>query len=185
MKQLTRCKTRDAAFPFRMGAGFPGDVNRTHPAEIEAALISVATPPTAYGQAVKVAAGNSVRPFAVADASDAVDDIAFGATVRPYPMQPSTATNYGATAFGAATPPVSGVIDVARSALILVQLNTGVAAPVKGGRVYLWCAATAGNHIQGGYETEFSAGNTVRLDGRFTYNGPADASGVVELSCNV
>ena len=35
----TRQKTRDVAFTFRMGAGFAGDVNRTHPASIEPVMI--------------------------------------------------------------------------------------------------------------------------------------------------
>ena len=185
MKQVIRFKTRDVAFQFRMGAGFAGDVNRTHPAEIEPALIRAATPPTAYGQIVVVGTGNAVRPLAVADASDAVELTPFGMTVRPYPAQQSSASNYGAAALGASTPPTTGTIDVCRAGLVLAQLNAGVTAPVKGGRVYVWCAATAGDHIQGGLETEASAGNTVELDSRYTYNGPADASGIVEVSCNV
>lgn len=177
-------KFRDIAFQFRMGAGFPGDVNRTHPAEIEAALIAVATPPTAYGQAVLLAAANAgVRPYAAADASDSTDSIPFGLTVRPFPTQ--QATGGMTSTIGAATPPTSGVINVARNALIMIQLNTGVAAAAKGGRVYVWCAATSGDHTQGGFETEASSGNTVRLDPRYTYNGPADSSGVTELSCNI
>lgn len=181
-----RAKTRDVAFQFRMGAGFPGDVNRTHPAEIEAALVNVTTPPLIYGQVLIVdGATSSVRPVAAGDQSNTVPLLPFGALVRPYPLQQMTATNYGAAALGAAVPPTSGVVDAIRSGLIMVQLNVGVTAPQKGGAVYVWAAATSGNHIQGGYETAYSAGNTVLLDPRFTYNGPADASGVTELSCNV
>lgn len=179
-----RARTRDVAFPFRMGAGFAGDVNRTHPAEIEAALINTTTPPTLYGQVVVVnATGNNVRPLAAADQSNATDLTPFGMTVRPYPVQQQTGGM--SASIGAATPPVSGVIDILRAGLIMAQLNANVAAPVKGGRVYVWCSATSGDHIQGGLETEYDAGDTVRLDARYTYNGPPDTTGVVEVSCNV
>ena len=50
--------TKDAfdpmAFQFRMGAGFFGDVNRTHPFTVEPGLMDPTNPPTAYGQAVVV-----------------------------------------------------------------------------------------------------------------------------------
>lgn len=178
--------TRDVAFQFRMGAGFAGDVNRTHPAEIEPALINTTTPPNAYGQFVLVdTATNSVRRYGASDASDTVLSLPFGATVRPFPIQQQAASNFGAVAFGSATPPTSGVIDVLRAGLIMAQLNAGVTAPTKGGPVFIWCAATSGDHIQGGLETEESSGNTVELDPRYTYNGPADINGIVEISVNV
>lgn len=182
-----KCKTRDAAFQFRMGAGFSGDVNRTHPAEIEAALIDASAPPTMYGQPVLVdATTQGVRPYAAGDQSNTVESIAFGFTVRPFPTQQTTSNqNFAPASFGSATPPVSGVIDVLRNGLIMAKLNHGVTAPVKGGRVYIWCAATSGNHIQGGLETAYSAGNTVVLDGRYTYNGGMDSSDVAEISVNV
>lgn len=182
-----RSKTRDAAFLFRMGAGFPGDVNRTHPAEIEAALIDVNSPPTMYGQPVLVdATTQGVRPFGAGDQNDTNEVIAFGFTVRPYPTQQATTSqNYAPASFGSATPPISGVMDVLRNGLIMAKINHGSTAPVKGGRVYVWCATTSGNHIQGGLETAFSTGNTVILDGRYTYNGGMDASDVAEVSVNV
>lgn len=189
MKKCYRMKFKDSytAFQFRMPAGFPGDVNRTHPAEIEATLIDASAPPTLYGQFVLMdATTQGVRPYAAGDASDSVTSIPWGVTVRPFPtQQTTTGTAYGAIGFGAATPPVAGIIDVARNALIMGQLNVGVTAPVKGGRVYIWCAATSGNHIQGGIETAASSGNTVELDQRFVFNSPPDANGVVELSVNI
>jgi hypothetical protein len=185
--KLVRAAVRDVAFQYRMGAGFPGDVNRTHPAEIEPALLlSTNAAFFAFGQmGIVDTASNSIEPIGVAQASDSVDLLPFGALVRSYPTQQQNGTNYGAASIGNVTPPTSGVADFARNALIMVQLNEGVAAPTKGGRVYIWCAATSGDHIQGGYETEASAGNTVRLDPRYTYNGPPDANGVVELSANI
>ena len=183
----TRAFTKDAqnpmAFPFRMGAGVPGDVNRTHPVSIEPNLIDTAAPPTAYGQAVlQAASSGGVRPFAAGDS--AVTSIV-GVTVRPYPLQQSSGSNYGAAAFGSATPPTSGVIDVMRTGYILVQLNDITAAPNKGDPVFIWSAATSTIHTQGGWEVGASGGNTAALDtGRYMFNGPPDANGVVEIVVN-
>lgn len=187
IKKLVRMAVRDVAFTYRMGAGFPGDVNRTHPAEIEPALtLATNTPFFAYGQmGIFDGTANAIKPIGVAQQSDSVALVPFGALVRPFPTQQKAASNYGAAAIGGATPPNAGIQDFARNAMIMVQLNTGVAAPIKGGRVWIWAAATSGNHIQGGYETVASAGNTVQLDPRYTYNGPPDAAGVVELSANI
>lgn len=176
---------RDAAFTFRMGAGFPGDVNRTHPANIEPCLQCVATPATAYGQAVLAdTAGNTntVRPFA---ASDSAVTLAYGISVRPYPAQQATSASLGApAAFGAATPPATGVIDVLRAGYIMVQLNPGQASPTKGDAVLVQTQATVSTSLQGGFMTAATY-TSATLDGRFTYNGPADSAGVVEVCCNV
>lgn len=179
-KITTKVKTRDVAFQFRMGAGFPGDVNRTHPASIEPTLIDSSAPPTAYGQPVVVdATTQGVRALAATDT--ALTDV-YGFTVRPFPLQASSASNYGAASLGAATPPTTGVIDVMRSGYIMGQMNTSGGSPVKGGRVYVWVAATTTGHIQGNLETSASAGNTIELPLTTLFNGPADSNGYVELS---
>lgn len=173
------------AFPFRMGAGFPGDVNRGHPASIEPALIDASAPPTSYGQPVLVdATTDGVRPFAPGDTAITV---IWGITVRPFPMQAPTGTQYGGAAFGAATPPLTGAIDVLRSGYIMgTILPAGSAAVSKGSPVFVWCAATSGAHIQGGIESAASGGNTAALDpNRYQFNGPADATGNTEISCNI
>jgi hypothetical protein len=179
-----RMKTQDVAFQFRMDAGFAGDVNRTHPASIEPCLIDPTNPPNAYGQAVLVvAASQGVRPYATADASDATPSAAWGVTVRPFPFQQSSASNFGAASIGAATPPTTGVIDVLRAGYIMATVPAGQ-APVKGGAVYVWCTASAGVHVQGGFEAVFSTTNTVKLSNAF-FNGSPDAKGNVEISFNV
>lgn len=177
-----RMKTRDVAFPFRMGAGFPGDVNRTHPASIEPCLIDASAPPTAYGQAVLVdPTTQGVRPFVAGDQSDTVA-AGYGLTVRPYPFQQSSASNFGAAAFGAATPPVNGVMDVLRAGYIMATVVGATA--VKGGLVYVWSAVTSGAHIQGGIESVYASGSTTQLKGA-TFNGSPDASGIVEIAFNI
>ena len=178
-----RMKTRDAAFQFRMGAGFPGDINRTHPATIEPVLIDSSAPPTAYGQPVLVdPTTQGVRPFAVGDQSNTVP-AGYGITVRPYPTNPSSASNFGAAAFGSATPPTTGVMDVLRAGYIMAFLPAG-GSPVKGGAVYVWAAASSGAHVQGGIEAAYSAGNTTQLYNA-TFNGSPDASGNVEIAFNI
>ena len=178
MKSI-RMKTRDAAFGFRMGAGFPGDVNRTHPANIEPAMANVAIPLVAFGQALIVAAdGISLRPMVTGDAAQA----AYGVAVRPYPYQQSTGVNFGAAAFGAATPP-PGVVDALRTGYIMTSIPAGQ-APVKGSPVYVWVAASTGAHIMGGFEFTASGGNTVLISNA-KFNGAPDASGNVELTIGI
>lgn len=177
-----------SSFAFRMGAGFPGDVNRTHPSAIFPSQIDADHPPILYGNMCVVdSVSHNVRQLVAADQSDATALTPYGAIVRPYPFQqPSAGVNYAAAAFGNATPPTSGLGDfLCGGGTIMVQLNANVTPAVKGGRVFVWCAATAGDHVQGGYETEASAGNTVQLDPRFSYNGAGDSSGVTEILCNV
>lgn len=165
------------AFPYRMGAGFPGDVNRTHPASILPNLVDATTPPTAYGQGVVVdAASGGVRPIGAGDG--ALTEI-FGVTVRPYPFQQSAATNYGAIGFGSDTPSTAQPIDVLRAGYITVSV---VGSPVKGGAVFIWYAASAGAHIQGGFEASATGGSTIALDtSKYFFNNSPDADGNVEL----
>ncbi len=181
MSKKIRMKARDVAFQFRMGAGFPGDVNRTHPATIEPALIDASAPPTLYGQPVLVdPTTQGVRPFA---AGDTAVTAAWGMTVRPYPIQQNAGTNFGAASFGTGTPPASGPIDVLRAGYIMAQLPSGESS-LKGGAVYVWCAASTGVHVQGGIESAASSGNTAAL-ADCQFNGPPDANGYVEISFNV
>jgi hypothetical protein len=183
-KYIGTFRTCDAAFGFRMPTGFPGTVNRTHPAGIEPCLVDVNAAPQAYGIPVLIdAATQGVRPFAAAD--NTTPATAYGFTVRPYPMQAASATNYGATAFGAAIPPPLQPIDVLTGGYILVQLNNfAVNNAVKGGAVYVWFAASAGAHVQGGIEAAATGGSTALLNYAY-FNGPAGADGVAEVAFNL
>lgn len=185
MKLTTRMKTRDVAFTFRMGAGFTGDVNRTHPASIEPVLIDAASPPLLFGQAVLVdPTTQGIRPMV---ASDVALTKAYGVTVRAFPTQQSSGTNYGAAPLGSAVPPTSGVMDALRAGYIMVQLgNTAWPNAKKGSAVFVWTAASTGTHVQGAFEDTFSATNTAALDTNlYTFNGTPDANGVVELAFNI
>ncbi len=77
-------------------------------------------------------------------------------------------------------------VDVLRSGYILAYINpTGGAAPVKGGTVYVWVAASNGAHIQGAFETAATAGSTIALDAKTTFSGGVDASNFGEIAFNI
>ncbi|WP_144156548.1 hypothetical protein [Paraburkholderia sp. BCC1885] len=179
---MGHARTCDISFGYRMGAGFPGDVNRTHPVNIEPCLVDPSAPPTLYGQAVVIdATSQGVRPLVAGDSSLTA---IYGITVRPFPIQGQSSTNYGASNIGAATPPTSQPMDVVRSGYIMSTLS-GSTAAVKGGTVYVWVAASSGSHIQGNFEAAATGGSTIALDAKTSFNGPADASGVVEVAFNI
>lgn len=185
-KFLGRRRFQDAGesvFTFRMPGLVPGEAGRFHPTGVEPCLIDVTAPPLQYGIPGLInAANNGFRPYTVADASDATDSDPWGFNVRPFPTQQQSG-NLTAS-FGAGAPPVSGEVDVMRQGYIGAFLAAG-GAVVKGGRVYVWCAASTGAHVQGGVEAAASAGNTVKLGARWTFNGPSDQYGNVEICCNV
>jgi hypothetical protein len=175
---IVRAKTRDIAFAYRMGAGFPGDINRTQPFSAYPGLINTSVQvPRAYGDPVLVdTATNSLRGYVAAD-QNATAAATYGFIVRPTPMQ--QASGGMSASIGAASPPASGVADFLRLGCIMAKLPAGVAV-TKGGTVFVWCTATAGNNIQGQLVGAASAGNTIPLtNARFI--GPADASGNVEV----
>lgn len=177
-RSLGRRKTRDTAFTYRMGGGFAGDVNRGHPASIQPCLIDPTNPPTLSGQAVVVvAASQGVRPLAAGDG--ALTDI-WGVIVRSFPFQQALATGqYGAIGYGVTAPAAAMPVDVLVGGYIFVSV---VGSPVKGGPVYIWTAAAAGAHVQGGFEAVNPAGNGIALNAvKFAWNSPPDSTGVAEL----
>lgn len=173
-----RARTTDVAMKYRMPAGSPGEVNRTHPASIEPCLICAATPPTEYGQVVTIdTASQGVRPLAAADSTLPKW---LGLIVRPYPTQSVPLDSFGSYALGAGVPPTNGSCDVMRTGYILTKLR-GATAAVKGNRVYVWISASSGAHVEGGIEAAASGGDTVLLPENYLFNGPADSAGTVEV----
>ena len=176
-----RAKTKDVAFLFRMGAGNPGDVNRSHPASIEGALQHATTPVLGFGHACVIdTTTQTVRRAAAGDTE--ITDV-YGFSVRPYPTQSAAGGAYGAETLGSATPP-AGPIDVLRAGYIMSKLPSDAAAAKKGGQVFIWVAASSGTHTQGGVEMVASAGNTAAL-AKATFNGTQDSTGVVEVAYNI
>lgn len=175
---VVRARTLDVAFTYRMGAGFPGDVNRTHPASILPGLQNVATPILLYGNPCLVdTTTNSYRQLATTDT--AVTTIA-GVAVRPFPTQQTTG---GMTStLGASAPPVTGVIDILKDGFILTRCNNfATAQPTLGGAVYVWIAANSGAHVQGGFESVAGGGSNTILLTNARWMGPGDSAGVAEL----
>ena len=187
MAKRIRAAFRDVAFTYRMGAGFAGDVNRTHPVSIEPALNCVATPCTLYGQGVlydTAGATNTYRPFAAGDAGVTIVN---GAVVRPFPLQaPAGSTNAQQGLTSAANQPAvptAGPIDVMTDGYIMGQLNPGQANPTKGQFAMIQTAVTGitggNNLVQGQWMTAATVAVATLANAR--YNGPADANGVVEI----
>lgn len=173
-----RARTHDIAFTFRMGAGFPGEVNRTHPASIYASAMHATQPVRLYGDACLYdGATNTVRGF---QAGDTAVTKQAGVLVRPYPTQ-QTSGGMTSTIGGAGVPVSNQPADVLEDGAIMVKCNNfGVNAPTKGGAVFVWCTASAGNNVQGGFQAAASAGNTAAIVNAY-WNGPCDANGIAEM----
>src|SRR3954471_17671646 len=83
-----RCQTNDSytAFTYRMGAGFPGSVNRSHPASIEPSQMDPEAPALMYGVAMVPSADNPGMIRQIGAGDGALTKI-YGVAVRPYPIQ--------------------------------------------------------------------------------------------------
>lgn len=172
-----RARTHDVAFGFRMGAGFPGDINRTHPFEAIADQMDPTVPVRLYGDPGLLTATGLLRGFNIGDTALTKLD---GVLVRPYPT--SQTTGGMASTIGAATPPGgNSVVDRLRSGFIMVKCNnTAAGAPVKGAAVFVWCVASAGADVLGGFRAAASAGSTAAIANARWASG-ADANGFAEL----
>ncbi len=181
--------TRDAydpmAFQYRMGAGFFGDVNRTHPFNIEPGLCDPTNPPLYYGQAVVVdSVSKKIRRILSTD--NALTDV-YGFAVRPFPFQDSgTAGAYGAQSLGGFTSIPTGMpVDVMRSGYMITYVN---GSPGKGDPVYVWYGASAAPHYQGFLEaTAGATTDLISVAGFYStvFNGPPDANGAGEFMFHV
>lgn len=173
-----RAKTHDVAFGFRMGAGFPGDVNRSGMFNIVPSLQDSTNPVRLYGDAVLInATGNTVRGFIAGDTAVTRID---GMLVRPYPVQQQSGGM--SSVIGAATPPVGpAIVDVLRAGFGMVKCNNFAVTPsLKGGTVYVWIAASSGNHVQGGFEAATGGASTITVSNA-RWASPPDSSGIAEL----
>jgi hypothetical protein len=182
-RSLGRRKVRDAASPYaltyRMPAGFPGDVSRFPRAVIDPCLVD---PTGAYalqpGMPVVVnPANNGVRPLVAGD--NALTRI-YGIVVRVFPEQQTTGGMTSALGNSSIPGPTASIL---RSGYIIVPIN---GTPAKDGQVFIWVAASAAPHVQGGWETAASGGNTITLPlSAADFNGGIDGSGIGELMFNI
>lgn len=179
LSSFPRAKTRDISFGYRMGAGFPGDVNRTHPASILPGLMSTANPVRLFGDAALIdTATNSYRGFLVGDTAIVKAD---AVCVRPYPTQ-QTSGGLGAT-IGTAVPPAGpSVADFLNEGFVIARCNNFAAQqPTKNGAVYVWIAVSSGAHVQGGFESVAAGASTAGPITNMKWNGPTDSNGVTEI----
>ena len=165
------------SFQFRMGAGFPGDVNRSHPANIEPNLADGSTPPNYFGDVGVRSSTGTIRAVTSGDTSEA---IGFGVVVRPYPVQAASATNYGTAAYGVGSPVADTPIDLLTHGYIIVKVNSNASSIVNGSQVYVWSAAASGAHVPGQFEGTNPSGSGFTVTGAY-FRGPADANGYVEI----
>lgn len=177
---FARASTRDISYGYRMPAGFPGDVNRTHPASILPGLMTptVANKIRLYGDPCLIdTTQNAYRGLLASDTAVTKID---GILVRPYPTQ--QATGGMSAAIGTAAPPDGpGVIDVINEGFVMVRCNNFAAQqPTKGGAVFIWVTASSGAHVQGGFESVANGANTIPVS-NCKWNGPTDSNGITEI----
>lgn len=175
------------AFTYRMGAGFAGDVNRSHPASIEPNINDATNPIIFPGQAGVY--NTTAGTFRQIIASDSALTAINGVSVRQFPTQatgPSVSTeNWGqadySTGYTNSISPAN-CLDVLKSGYIMVPVNGTTA---KGGTVYIYYGTTSAPHYQGGFEAA-SGSNILGLttQGQTYYNSAPDANGVCELAFN-
>jgi hypothetical protein len=167
-----------------MPAGIPGEVTRySVGTTIEQQLMDANAPVAAYGLPVVIdATALAVRGLVATDVTGF--NVPYGAIVRPFPIQPASATNYGQVAVGSpGVPPTSGIVDILKRGYMSVAVAYSGAGPVKGGQVYIWTAASAAPHIQGGFTSDGPSANVITAPAYFV--GPADSSGNSEIAWNI
>lgn len=174
-----RHRTRDISFLAQSPSGFIGRITRSVPApKITPDPNDVTNPVAYYGLAVMNTVNNTVRSILTTDAgASGIGGIA----VAPFPFQQQSTTNYGATSLGALTAVPTGiVIDTNRAGFQTVYCNTAQAPTAsKLSKVFVWCAASTGTHIQGGFETAASANVAGIAGGGNTGNGTISAGPTV------
>ena len=161
------------AFVYRMPAGIAGDVTRREHAKIEPHVIDAVTPPTRYGEPVKLVAGK-IQPMAEGDTGQP-----YGFLVRPFPGQVATSE-----ALGTATPSTVLMCDVLVSGYMTVIVVEG--SPAKDGAVYYRSQAGSPAEDVGRLEVDSSGSPTtnIAITGA-KFMGAGDADGNVEIKFNV
>lgn len=177
-----------AAYTFQAPIGLPGDVTRTEPAStIEPCKNQFATPVTQPGAPVLLdPTTQSVRGLVASDSG--VTSI-YGIVKRDFPFQTDQAAagTFGAQTFGPGNLIAGKPVGVIKKGYVAVAVCTANGAiPGKDSPVFIWIAASTGQHIQGGFESVASGGNTIQLNqGQTYYNGNVDTNGNAELAFNL
>ena len=167
-----RARTTDVSYTYRCPAGYPGDINRAHPFSVEPVMQNATTPCTLHGEAIIIdTATNSGRKVAAGDT--ALTRI-YGIVAREFPAQQTQSMQ---ATIGVGAPPTNQPLSAMREGYVMVRCN---GTPTKDGAVYLWIAASTGNHVQGTFETAATGGSTIQVTNA-KFNGPGDSAGCAEL----
>ena len=182
---------------FRMNQGWAGDTTRTHPTSVLPKQADPTNPPTLPGQGVIFdSTSGKVRKLITGDGTSGAATGTFpyngvsgaisldGVTVREFPIQQqTTSNNFGAIAIGNQALPTAFPVGIISSGSIIVTLPAG-ANPLPGAAVYIWNTASSGAHVQGGFESAYSASNTILVANAKWLSG-VDANGNAELAFNL
>lgn len=182
---VARLRTNDISILAQSVIGFIGRVTRSVPAPKIFPYMQDGTNPVAsFGLAVMATNTNTVRSVIAGD--NGAGTAIFGLSTTNFPFQQQSTNNYGAASIGGLTAcPTSGVLDVMKSGSEIVYCNSAQAPTANlTSPVYVWAAASTSTHIQGGFETAASAGNTFGPIANAYFNGPGDATGAIELVFN-
>ena len=174
-----RFRTCDISFLAQSPVGFIGRITRSVPApRITPDPNDATNPVLSFGLAVLMTANNTVRSILASDAG--ATGIA-GIAAMPFPFQASSGTNYGAQGLSTLTSVPSGaLLDTLRTGFITVYCNSAQAPTAsKVSPVNVWCAASNGTHIQGGFESAASATVAGAANGGNTGTGTMTAGPTV------
>ena len=167
------------AYPYRMPAGIPGRPNREWEHTGEPNQLDTTSPPTAFGDAVKMGSNGRIQALVAGDASTAV----YGLLEAGFPGTVSPNYGTGSQPLGAAVPQAGGRCTVTKRGYMTVQLQ-GATAAAKGGPVYIRLAGTVppGGRLNG-FEAAADSTNTILLPGAY-WMGAADSTGQCEIAYN-
>ena len=169
-----------AAYTYRMPSGVPGATNRTEHLTVEAGLPLVGFMPPGYG--LPLAIDPATGRYRAIAAGDTAASFA-GMLVRPYPSGSFGSASDGLgniVNFGN----YAGVINVMKRGYMTVLLG-GVTASPKGGTIYIRIALPVAGKPIGGLEAAADGANTIALDNKSYWMGPADAQGNSEIAMNI
>lgn len=167
-------------YAYRMPAGIPGRVNREQEHTGEPNALDATTPPTAFGDAVKIGANGRIQALTAGDAATAV----YGLLEAAFPGGPGTTYGAETQLLGNTTPQPGSRCTILKRGYMTVRLQ-GATAAAKGSPVYIRLGGTipAGGRLNG-FEAAADSTNTILLTGAY-WMGAADAAGNCELAYNL
>ena len=166
------------AFTYRMPSGIPGATNRAEHLTVEPGLLLAGFLPAGYG--VPVAVDPATGKYRAVGAADTAPMVV-GMLARPYP---SGSLGVATDILGNAQPAANSIVNIMRRGYMTVLLG-GVTAAAKNGTVYVRIAVASAGKPLGGLEAAADGINTIALDNKTYWMGPADAQGNAEIAFNI